>query len=96
MIQHGQEVDEANDATADETNEAIGASVSVERIDSDDEANGVLDNQLTELEKLDVANEAIVSNEAGELSELAVTDDSELIVARSGELVKFVEANEAV
>jgi len=96
MIQHGQEVDEANDATADETNEAIGASVSVERIDSDDEANGVLDNQLTELEKLDVANEAIVSNEAGELSELAVTNDSELIVARSGELDKFVEANEAV
>jgi hypothetical protein len=96
MIQHGQEVDEANDATADETNEAIGAGVSVERIDSDDEANGVLDNQLTELEKLDVANEAIVSNEAGELSELAVTNDSELIVARSGELDKFVEANEAV
>ncbi len=50
----GQQVDEANDATAKETNEAIGASVSVEAVDSDNE-DEVLDNQLTELEKLDVA-----------------------------------------
>ncbi len=50
----GQQVNEANDATAEETNEAIGAGVSVEAVDSDNE-DGVLDNQLAELEKLDVA-----------------------------------------
>jgi hypothetical protein len=35
------------------------ASVANKADDSDDEANGVLDNQLAELEKLDEANEAI-------------------------------------
>jgi hypothetical protein len=69
--------------------------VSVEAVDSDDE-DGVLDNQLAVLEKLDAANEAIVSNKAGELSELAVTNDDELIVAGSDELDEFVEANKAV
>ena len=34
--------------------------------DSYNVADGVLDNQLAELEKLDAANEAIVSNEAGQ------------------------------
>ena len=43
----------------DAANEAI---VANEAADSDDEANGVLDNQLAELEKLDAANKAIVSN----------------------------------
>ncbi len=69
--------------------------MSVEAVDSDDE-DGVLDNQLAVLEKLDAANEAIVSNKAGELSELAVTNDDELIVAGSDELDEFVEANKAV
>ncbi len=50
----GQQVDEANDATAKETNEAIGAGVSIEAVDSDNE-DVVLDNQLAELEKLVVA-----------------------------------------
>jgi colicin import membrane protein len=90
-----QQVDEANDAKADETDEAIGASVSVEVINSDNE-DEVLDNQLTELEKLDAANKAIVSNEAGELSELTVIDNNELIVAGSDELDEFVEADDAV
>ncbi len=49
MIWQGQQVDEANDATSDKINEAIGVGVSVEAVDSDDEADGVLDNQLTEL-----------------------------------------------
>jgi hypothetical protein len=47
--------------------------VSVKAVDSDKE-DGVFDNHLTELEKLDAANKAIVSNKAGELSELAVTN----------------------
>ncbi len=58
--------------------------------------DGVLDNQLAELEKLDTANKAIVSNKAGELSDLAVTNDNELMVARSGELDEFIEVDEAV
>ncbi len=58
--------------------------------------DGLLDNQLTELEKLDAANEAIVFIEAGELSQLAVTNDDELIVAGSGDLDEFIEADEAV
>jgi hypothetical protein len=88
-FKQGQQVDEANDSTANKTNEAIGAGVSVKAIDSDD-VDGVLDNQLTEFEKLDAANKAIVFNEAGELSELAVTNNHELIVAGSGELDQFV------
>jgi hypothetical protein len=96
MIRQGQQVNEANDATAGKTNETIGVGVSVEAINSDDEADGVLDNQLTELEKPDAANEAIVSNDAGELSELAVTNNDDLIEAGSGELDDFVEAIKAV
>ncbi len=95
MFWQGQQVDEANDATANKTNEAIRAGVSVKAVDSD-KKDGVLDNQLAELEKLDAANEAIVSNEAGELSELAVTYNNELIVAGSGELDEFIEANKEV
>jgi hypothetical protein len=45
---------------------------------------------------LDAANKAVVSNKAGELSELAVTNNDELIVAGSDELDEFVEADEAV
>ena len=90
-----QQANEANDARADETNDAIGAGFSVEAIDSDNE-DGVFGNQLAELEKLDAANKAIVSDKASELSELAVTNDDELIVARSGELDEFIEAAEAV
>ena len=62
-------VDEANDTieandsnyaiVANEANEADKAIVASEADDSDDEADGVLDNQLTELEKLDEANEAV-------------------------------------
>jgi len=96
MIWQCQQVNEANDATADETNKTIGVGVSVEAVNSDDEANGVLDNQLTELEKPDAANKAIVSNNAGELSELVVTNNDDLIEARSGELDDFVEAIKAV
>ncbi len=69
--------------------------MSVKAIDSDDE-DRVLDNQLAELEKLEAANEAIVSNEAGELSDLVVTNKDDLIVAGSGELDEFVEDNKAV
>jgi hypothetical protein len=54
IFSQGQQVDDANDATANKTNEAIGAGVSIEAVDSDDE-DGVLDNQLAEHEKLDVA-----------------------------------------
>ena len=97
MIWQGQQVNEANDATAGETNETIGVGVSVEAVNSDNEADGVLDNQLTELEKPDAANEApIVSNNAGELSELAVTNNDDLIEAGSGELDDFVETIKAV
>ncbi len=68
MIQQGQQVDEANDATSDKTNEAIGVGVFVEAVDSDNEADWVLDNQLTELEKLDAVNKTI-----DELDELVKT-----------------------
>jgi hypothetical protein len=51
---------------------------------------------LLSLRKLDAANKAIVSNEAGELSELVMTNNNELIVAGSGELDEFVEADKAV
>jgi hypothetical protein len=95
IFRQGQQVDEANDAKANKTNEAIKAGVSVEAINSDD-GDEVLDNQLAELKKLDAANKAIVSNEAGELSELVVTDDNELIVAGSYELDEFVETDKAV
>ena len=44
-------------------NEAIAAN---EANETDNEAHGVLDNQLAELEKLDAANEASASNRAGE------------------------------
>jgi hypothetical protein len=37
MFQQGQQVNEANGATADTSNEAIGADVSVKAVDSDDE-----------------------------------------------------------
>jgi hypothetical protein len=90
-----QQANEANDARADETNDAIGAGLSVEAIDSDNE-DGVFGNQLAELEILDAASKAIVSNEVGKLSELTVTNNDELIVARSGELDEFIEAAEAV
>ena len=60
MIWQGQQIDDANDAIAYKTTDAIRANVS---IDSDNEADGVLDNQFNELEKLDAANEAIVSNQ---------------------------------
>jgi hypothetical protein len=40
-------------------NDAIWAGVSVKVVDSDNEAGGVLDNQLAELEKLDEANKAV-------------------------------------
>ncbi len=95
MFRQGQQVDEANDAKADETNKAIGAGVSIKVVDSDIE-DEVLDNQLTKIEKLDASNAAIVSNEAGELSELAMTSNNKLIVAGSDELDEFVEADEAV
>ncbi len=61
MYRQGQQVDEANNATADETNEAIGAGVSIRAIDYDDK-DGALDNQLAELEKHDAANKAIRAN----------------------------------
>jgi hypothetical protein len=64
MFRQGQQVDEANDAKVDETNEAIGAGLSVKAVDSDVE-DEVLDNQLAEFEKLDAANKGIVSNKAG-------------------------------
>jgi hypothetical protein len=85
MFQQGQQVDEANDATANKTNEAI---------DSDNE-DGVLDNQLAELEKLDAANEAVVSdvaieanaaNEAHMANEADKADDAI-------ETVKVIKAN---
>jgi hypothetical protein len=57
----------------DAANEAI---VANEAADSGDEANGVLDNQLAELEKLDPANEAIVSNKAGEADANDATEDN--------------------
>ena len=54
------EANDSNDAiVANEANEADKAIVASEADDSDDEADGVLDNQLTELEKLDEANEAV-------------------------------------
>ena len=43
MFWQCQQVDEANDATADETDDVIGAGVSVEAIDSENK-DGVLDN----------------------------------------------------
>ena len=62
-------VDEANDTieandsnnaiVANEANEADEAIVASEADDSDNEANGVLDNQLVELEKLDEPDEAV-------------------------------------
>ena len=62
-------VDEANDTikandsnnaiVANKANEANEAIVASEADDSDNEADGVLDNQLTELEKLDKADEAV-------------------------------------
>jgi uncharacterized cysteine cluster protein YcgN (CxxCxxCC family) len=55
MFWQGQQIHEANDSRANETNEAIGACVSVKAVESDDE-DGVLGNQLAELEKLDAAN----------------------------------------
>ncbi len=55
-----------NKADKADANEAIG--IGVERADE------ILNNQIAELKKLDVANKAIVSNRAGELSELALTD----------------------
>ena len=52
--------DATNDAiVANEANEADEAIVANKADDSDNEADGVLDNQLTELEKLDEANEAV-------------------------------------
>jgi hypothetical protein len=69
--------------------------VSIKAIDFDDE-DRILDNQLGELENLDAAKEAIVSKEAGELSELTVTNNDVLIVTGSGELDEFVEADEAI
>jgi hypothetical protein len=61
---------------ANEANEADKAIVANKANDSDNEANGVLDNQLTELEKLDAANEAIVSNKAGEAGANDATDNN--------------------
>ncbi len=40
-------------------NDAIWAGVSVKAVDSDNEAGGVLDNQLAELEKFDEADEEV-------------------------------------
>ena len=54
------EANDFNDAiVANKAKEADEAIVASEADDSDDEADGVLDNQLTELEKLDEANEAV-------------------------------------
>ncbi len=64
-------------------------------VDSDNE-DGVLENELAGLEKLDAANKAIVFNEPGELSERTMTNNDELIVAGSSELDEFVEADKAV
>jgi hypothetical protein len=73
---------DTNDATADETNEAIGAGVSVKAIDSDNE-DGLLDNQLAELEKLDAANEANVSNVVIEANKASLAEANELLATNS-------------
>ena len=51
--------------------------MSIEAVDSDNEdGDGVLDNQLAELKRLNVANEAINTNKAGELSEFVVATNA--------------------
>jgi hypothetical protein len=76
-------------------NEAI---VINEADDSYNEANGVLDNQLAELEKLDAANEAIVSNEAGEADAVDKSGKAILIDAANKAIVanKANESDEAI
>jgi hypothetical protein len=66
--------------------------------DSYNEANEVLDNQLAELEKLDAANEAIVSNEAGEADAVDKSNEAILIDAANKAIVanKANESNEAI
>jgi hypothetical protein len=93
MFQQGQKVNEANDATADKTDEAIRAGVSAKAIDSDNE-DGVLDNQLAELEKLDAANEAVVSNvaiEAHAADEAHMANEAD----KADDAIKTIKAVEA-
>ncbi len=62
--------------------------------DSYNEVDGVLDNQLAELEKLDAANKAIVSNEAGEADAVNKSNEAILIDA-AGKAIVANEANES-
>ena len=69
------EADEAIEADADEMDDAANEAIVANTADdSKNEADGVLDNQLAELEKLDAVNKAIVSNEAGEADAVNKSD----------------------
>ncbi len=56
--------------------------MSIKAIDSDNE-DGVLDNQLAELEKLDAANKAIVSNVVIEANKTSLAEANELLATDS-------------
>jgi len=58
--------------------------------EADDEANGVLDNQLAELEKLDAPNKAIVSNKAGKTDVVNKSDEAILIDAADKSLANGI------
>ena len=75
----------------DAANEAI---VANEAADSDDEANGVLDNQLAELEKLDAANKAIVSNKADDAVESNAANNADS-ADEAADAAETTKANEA-